>query len=102
MELAEVAGYGPNIYREPDYSPAVDEAHAKGDPLAKLLWHSDCDGEIPWEDCSPLADALQALLPALEVADEAGGHIGHFAAKTELFVAGLREAAELKETVEFR
>ncbi len=101
MKLAEVAGYGPNIYQAPDYSPAVDAAHERGDPLAKLLWHSDCDGEIPWEDCTPLADALQELLPSLERAGAGGGHIGGYADKAKQFIKGLREAAELKETVEF-
>lgn len=101
VKLSEVAGYGVNIYMPPDYSAAVDAAHEKGDPLAKLLWHSDCDGEIPWEDCSPLADALEKLLPALEKAGEAGGHIGNYADKTKLFISGLRDAAALEESVEF-
>ena len=73
----------------------------KPDPLHVLLSHSDCDGEIASKDCGPIADRLEALLPALEEAGDGGGHIGHYAEKTRTFIAGLREAAERGENVEF-
>lgn len=72
----------------------------KPSPLHELLNHSDCDGEIPWESCSAMADALESLIPKLPSGD-AGGHIRNWRDKTATFVAGLRLAAELKENVEF-
>lgn len=69
--------------------------------LETLLNHSDCDGEIAAADCAPLADAMELLLPALEIAGEGGGHIGNYVDKTKQFIAGLRDAAENHESVEF-
>ncbi len=62
------------------------------DPLHVLLAHSDCDGEIKWQDCGPLADRLQEILPSLsdDVREDA-----------ETFIAGLRSAAAARENVEF-
>ena len=45
------------------------------DPIAVLLNHSDCDGEIAHEVCGPLADRLEGLLPLLLSGNE-GGHVG--------------------------
>jgi hypothetical protein len=45
------------------------------DPLAKLLAHSDCGGELEAEVCGPLADRLEGLLPLLPEGN-GGGHIG--------------------------
>lgn len=71
------------------------------DPLVDLLNHSDCDGEIPWEQCGPLADRLEELLPALAGHGSGGGHIGSYVEKTKTFIEGLRYAAERQENVEF-
>lgn len=73
----------------------------KPSPLHELLYHSDCDGEIPWESCGPIADALEALLPALDKMGGDGGHIGRYGDKTRTFIDGLRRAAEARENVEF-
>jgi len=73
----------------------------KPSPLHELLSHSDCDGEIPWESCDGIADALEGLLPALEAKGDGGGHIGMFAEKTQTFIAGLRKAAAAQENVRF-
>ena len=70
------------------------------DALYELLNHSDCDGEIPWESCSEIADSLERLIPHLP-AGEAGGHIGNWRDKTQAFINGLRKAAASKENVEF-
>ena len=71
----------------------------KPSPLHKLLNHSDCDGEIASEDCGPIADCLEALLPLLE--GDGGGHIGGYRLKTQQFIDGLRRAAEAGEPVIF-
>jgi len=75
----------------------------KPDPyLYALLYHSDCDGEIAWQDCDSLADRLEKLLPQLEQkGNEGEGHIGSYAKKTKQFIEGLRLAASRKENVEF-
>ena len=60
------------------------------DPLMYLLIHSDCDGVIKPEHGAPLADRLEELLPFVEDKQ-----------RTEQFIAGLREAAQADEDVEF-
>lgn len=72
----------------------------KPSPLHKLLYHSDCDGEIAWQDCGPIADALQELLPKFPNSD-AGGHIGFWRDKTSEFIVGCRRAFEAKENLIF-
>lgn len=62
------------------------------DPLHVLLSHSDCDGEIEWRDCAPLASRLEQLLP--RVSED-------WRDRTRQFIDGLREAAEARENVEF-
>ena len=64
----------------------------KPSPLHELLYHSDCEGEIPCESCAAIADALEALLPF---------HRGRLEVETKEFIAGLRLAAERKENVVF-
>ncbi len=73
-------------------------------PLTPLLDHSDCDGVLRAVDCSPMADALEELLPLLEQMGEGGGHVergGGYAGCTRTFIAGLRKAAAEGEDVEF-
>jgi hypothetical protein len=72
----------------------------KPSPLHELLYHSDCEGEIPAESCGPIADALEAILPNMATGD-AGGHIGDWTAKTKQFIAGLRAAAAAGEPLGF-
>lgn len=72
----------------------------KEDKLHILLYHSDCDGDIDWEDCSELADSLEKLIPLLPE-ENIGGHIGFWREKTQTFVDGLRLAAERKENLDF-
>lgn len=68
--------------------------------LHLLLSHSDCDGVIPSEMCSPIADRLEELLPLLP-GEDAGGHIGYWRDKTQTFIDGLRLASRLGEDVDF-
>lgn len=70
------------------------------DILHVLLDHSDCDGTIAAEDCGPLADRLEELLPLLPEGD-GGGHIGPWREKTQTFIDGLRLAASMGEDVDF-
>ncbi len=72
----------------------------KPSALHKLLYHSDCEGKIDSEDCGPIADALELLLPELP-GGEGGGHIGNWRDKTSTFITGLRLAASKGEAVEF-
>jgi hypothetical protein len=72
----------------------------KDRPLHILLYHSDCDGEIAQEDCGPIADDLESLLPLLPD-EEAAGHIGHWRTKTQAFIDGLRKAAAAGQPLEF-
>jgi hypothetical protein len=66
-----------------------DEVH----PLFPLLNHSDCDGEIKWEDCKGIADALTEILPKLD--DD------YFIIKTKAFINGCMEAYNAKENIDF-
>jgi len=98
-KIAEVAGFG-NLDDYTGYGggKVLPPAH----PLTVLLDHSDCDGEIAWQECGPLADALEKLMPSLTLAGDGGGHIGSYAEKTRQFINGLREAALAEENVEFQ
>ena len=96
--LCEVAGYG-NIRERDGFGGS--RPWPEDDVLVELLTHSDCDGEIPTGLCTPLADRLTELLPALERAGNGGGHIGDYAEKTRQFISGLRLAAQRGESVEF-
>ena len=68
--------------------------------IHELLNHSDCDGEIPADHCSAIADELEDLIPLLPDGD-AGGHIGNWRDKTAKFVAGLRAASNANEPLLF-
>jgi len=97
-ELCKVSGYG---VLEDYHGFGGDTPWPKEDPLTILLYHSDCDGEIEWKDCNPIADRLERLIPALKIAGNCGGHIGNYAEKTQQFIDGLRLAASEKENVDF-
>lgn len=126
QKIAEMAGmppldlmegfYTPNDYRDPirDAAARFEQPNQaselqrrlpirweslKPDPLHVLLSHSDCEGEIAPEDCGPIADRLEALLPSLD--GDGGGHIGSYREKTEQFIRGLRRAASCGEAVDF-
>lgn len=72
----------------------------KTDPIHILLNHSDCEGEIAWQDCGPIAESLEKLLPLMPN-DKDPGHIGDWQETTKKFINGLRLAASKKENVEF-
>lgn len=104
--------HGPNT-RAPAYGPdsrpymaSLDDQLPiswdclKPDPLYELLYHSDCEGEIPAERCGPIADSLEKLIPLLPDED-GGGHIFNWRQKTQQFVDGLRAAAAAGEPLDF-
>lgn len=64
------------------------------DPLSFLLNHSDCEGDIKWENCNDIADRLDEVL---EYMTDFGFYIDY----THRFIEGLREAYKLQENVEF-
>lgn len=64
----------------------------KPDAIHILLNHSDCDGSIRWQDCEAIAARLEEVAPRLA---------NEWQEDTARFVAGLREAASLREDVEF-
>jgi hypothetical protein len=72
----------------------------KPDPLHVLLVHSDCDGQIPPEDCALIADRLEQIIPELPAGD-AGGHIGNWRDKTQQFIDGCRAASAANESLDF-
>lgn len=77
------------------------------DPLVVLFAHSDCEGMIYPEQATPLADALEALIPNLQELESRQPSTGHIAMRGGLagcarkFIAGLRQAAAANEPVKF-
>jgi hypothetical protein len=83
------------------------------DVLSILLHHSDCEGDIPADNCAALADRLEGLLPKLPKVGERlwrqpdywwtvdADEVEWFQSRTRQFIAGLRRAAAAGEAVEF-
>jgi len=105
-KIAELAGLPPLNLMDGHYEgPAkiglpIKWACLKPSPLRILLDHSDCDGEIAWKDCAPIADELEKLLPLFPDGG-GGGHIEDWKDCTSRFIAGLRKASAAKENVLF-
>jgi hypothetical protein len=72
----------------------------KPDALHELLYHSDCEGDIPADRCAAIADSLERIMPNIPEGD-GGGHIGNWKEKTQKFIDGLRKAAAANEPLEF-
>lgn len=98
-KIAEIAGY-PELDKMYGFGGNIQWGAYMQNPLTELLSHSDCDGEISYEDANKIADALEALLPKLAGLD-GGGHIGDYTEKTKEFIAGCRLAYSLKENLDF-
>lgn len=71
----------------------------KTDPLTILLNHSDCDGEISWEDCKDIADRLIELMPKID--EEVWGNVWKRRTRTQCFIDGLMLAHSKQENLEF-
>lgn len=120
-EIAHVAGLPPLMFMDGFYSEGILHGEGTGtypfsllrerlpikweclkpSPLHELLFHSDCDGEIPWENCAAIADELEKLIPLLPK-EPALGHIGDWGDKTSQFVTGLRTAFKKKQNLIFK
>lgn len=98
-KLSEVAGFGDLSQRE---GFGGNVPWPENDPLVVILDHSDCDGDIHPDDCDPLADALEQILPAMDRAGDGHGHLGAYGAATRKWIAGLRLAAKNGQFVEFK
>lgn len=95
-----VAGIDWDAYTMENYDGHWPKGPPGEDPLMILIVHSDCGGVIEVPYLKPLAGRIEGLISKLPT-EEAGGHIGNWAAKTQEFVNGLRLAADLGEEVEF-
>lgn len=86
LELHKMAGFGGT-------RSFSDLPH---DALHTLIDHSDCDGEIAWKDCEPLAKRLREVAPLLPVDHE------DWKQRALQFAEGCEEAFAAKEDLEFR
>lgn len=108
--IAQCGGLGDlNMYPGHGHPDGRDYPASTG-ALLTLFDHSDCDGEIKAEECEPLANALESLLPSLDRAQEVevAQHPGlkacldrAVASRTRTFISGLREAVADGESVGF-
>ena len=73
----------------------------KYNPIFEIIHHSDCDGEIEWNKCKDIAEALEKILPLLPEGGN-NGHIWDYKEVTQKFINGLNNAYNLKENVVFR
>lgn len=75
----------------------------KEDALHILLRHSDCDGEIDWQDCEQIADRLNRVRQTLIYAgsDSEPQLIIQDQSRTIQFIMGLRLAYSRQENVIF-
>ncbi len=96
-KICEAAGLG----KLDDYQSYGGDKLWPDDPIVILLNHSDCDGEIWWQDCKPLADSMEALLPRLAANDSPGMPCFTTRNNAKQFIEGLRMAHISKENVEF-
>lgn len=96
IDLDSMQGFARGVKRCPtcghESLSGVSWDALKPDPLHIVLSHSDCDGSIRWQDCEAIAARLEEVAPRLA---------NEWQEDTARFVAGLREAASLREDVEF-
>jgi hypothetical protein len=68
------------------------------DPIELLLDHSDCDGELPPEECKVIAPRLRELIKDWPDGIFAGGYDKEMAL---LLAEGMERAAEAGEALDF-
>lgn len=93
--VAKAAGYPPLLAME-GFGGERSWASFKNDALTTLLNHSDCDGKISHKKCLPLAIRLEELIPIIAKQED-----WWMADATKRFAAGLRDAHDAGEDVEF-
>jgi hypothetical protein len=71
------------------------------DPITLLLNHSDCGGELRWQDAVAIAERLEEIAPQIVHLEDMRDD-WNFKETALEFAAGLRLAAELEEDVTFR
>ena len=92
-EIAKICGF--NLYEMEGFRGPRPWNRLKPDTLHLLLNHSDCDGNLAWNDCAAIADRLEELLPQVSSSD-------FLRWRTQEWIKGLRLAHSLEEDVEFR
>ncbi len=105
---AMVPSDGSNIiygFQKPTrYSP-LKWPSSTDEPLVLLLSHSDCDGDIRWQDAEAIANRLDTIIKAAHVMTVPSGSeradYDGFIPACERFSNGLRSAAAAKENVDF-
>jgi hypothetical protein len=70
------------------------------DPVCQFLHHSDCEGEIRWQDAAAIAERLEEIAPHI-VRPEDMRDDWDFKKSALQFAEGLRRAVEAQEDVQF-
>lgn len=85
-QVAEAAGFG-NLM---EYEGYGGDKTFPDDPLSILLSHSDCDGEISWQDLPGIIQRLEQIVPAMDESD-----------RILQMIAGFKRAVKNQENIEF-
>lgn len=75
------------------------------DPLALLLWHSDCGGILPKRSCRPIANCLYEIAPKIPLEERGSPHIERGGGLRDCvikFADGLMKAHQSGEYVIFQ
>lgn len=100
FRVALAATIGLDLDSMERYGGVVPWETLEGEPLTVLLDHSDCDGYIASEQCGPLADRMESLLPGI-MSSFPDYTIEEIVADARRFIAGLRAASAAREPVLF-
>lgn len=94
-EVAKQAGFPP-LYEMNGFGGNRSWDDYLTHPLYELLTHSDCEGDIKWENCKIIADGLFEVLD--KIPDEFPFSLRK---KTKQFIDGLMLAYNSKENLVF-
>lgn len=98
-KICQVAGLG-NLEDWEGFGGTKKWPSVEKEPLVALLYHSDCDGEIPPEECVGIARRLRELAPNIPDED-GGGYIRNWRGSVLQFAEGCEAAAAANEPLEF-
>ena len=95
-EIAKAVGMPP-LFDMYGFGGSIDWSTLEPNPIHILLSHSDCDGEISWQDCKLVADELTKIL------DKLPDSCFYFSVKglTKQFIKGCMLAYKSKENLDF-